>query len=160
MDKQQNGTVLNVRWIEIHGHKVLQQLIKFPDGTTEWQLVEDIVKGENPETPFATSFTERFNNTDTVPNTLVARHTNPLFRKPIRTIEDPNNPYMNESKEELLARSARLHATLLRICGGEPSNLKGQKIHVKDKQSTSREMLQLFCAAMGGEWPDIVESIY
>lgn len=151
-----NSTILNMRYFDVDGAKVLRQLRRFSNGETKW---EDVGSEETEDKP---SFTERFKDTDFAPHSIVSEtkdNTEAIVRHIKRAKMDiPDNPTPVEITESL-ARGMRFEAMFIRIAGGDIAHAKKNGVYFNGNQM-GLDIFRLFLEAAGEPWSSVVQHLH
>lgn len=149
MNNPTHESVLNIRWNLVNGKNILQQQVRYADGSVKWINVE-----EQEQTK---EFEARFKGTVTIPLDLPQVSTDPLFKK----CDDKNKPDVrNQLLEEYMDKLIKIHALLIRIVGSQPQDIVNHKQYIDFKNNSAiRETVVVLINIIGDPWTPVLQYI-
>jgi len=149
MNNDTHKSVINMKWVIVNGRNVLQQLVRYSDGITEWQNVDEPAHASTEE------FESRFNDTQTIPLDLDPVKTDVLTPK-----ENKDTDIRGQLLVDHMDKLLKLHALLIRFTGGQPADIVAEKRVIDFKSNTAlRECVILLIGIVGEPWTDVLPLI-
>jgi hypothetical protein len=149
MNNDTHKSVINWRWVIINGRNVMQQLVRFSDGRTEWQSMDEPAHISTEE------FEARFNDTETIPADFNQTNTDVLVAKETK-YNDIRGNLLIEHMDKIL----KLHALLIRFTGGQPADIVAEKRVIDFKSNTAlKECVILLIGIVDEPWTDVLPLI-
>ncbi len=160
-----NSTIIGMFWEGTGPNRVLKHKRRYADGRV---VVETV--GQEPD---AVPFTERFKGETFAPHPLPTTQeptTTDIIVKDLRKIVPKVTPTVIElanlmdqkpgdERGIVDARSMRLEAMLIRVCGGDLPHVKAQGVYFNGNQM-GLDLVRLAMEAYGAPWNEAVESLH
>lgn len=147
-----NSTIINMRWFKNDkGEQVLRQERYFPEtGTKIW---EDVGTEANNEIPW----TERFAGDEHKPHNIKDHDTENIVKEIGKISADAMSEFYNEPAAK--AVEARLHAMLIRVCGGDIDHVKIHGVYFNGN-AMGMDLVRFMMVAYGGAWAALIDKLH
>lgn len=150
--KESEGTIVGLCW----DNGVLKQKRTTKDGKV---IMEDIPHA--PSKNEIKSITERFDDTETVPNSVRVINTSPLVNKAVAkeiAVLENSPDIVHQMLTQYIEKILSFHAMLIRVVG-TPESLAERSEPLDIKNSALREYVLLQMNILGGPWDHVKNKI-